>query len=585
MKANAIRRPTVENEFVLRSMRNGIRLDGRQSYDFRSLSIVYGVDYGCCDVCLGDTRVLAQVSAEIVKPRETRPNEGELFVNVDLSPLASPAFEAGRLSEKGVEVNRLVERCLKESQPIDVESLCLVAGEKVWSIRVDVQAMNDSGNLIDCSVIAAVAGLANFRRPEVSVSGEDINIHTFEEKLGVPLNVHHMPISITFGFIGERCVIDPTDKEEAIIDGSMFMATNTLGEVCCAQMAGGVSLTFEQIMHCTQLSIIKSSEITQQIKNALEIDKKRRAPKKLERRPGLQTPAVPRLLSELTKEKPPSPVRNIYDVAMEEEKADDEYTVDDAEDLPYVPYKIGADSDDDEEEETVEYVPESINDKNVEEEYGVSDSEAESAYIPSSVKTTPVEEYQPADKQSITHVVEEYSIDDDDDDDEYIVGYIPKAISTAVDMENENESESTAQKFSMESELSINSEDVLPVSNIKSKKKKKKPKKPKGNVGPSLTAVEVTTGEDENDSSVSYNPSCIQPPTTNESTDTSKENSASTGLERLSGEADIKQSLDSTEDSLVPQLENGLVEEKENSEVKPKRKGKGKNKRGKGKVT
>lgn len=41
-------------------------------------------------------RVMAQVSCELVAPKESRPNEGVLFFNVELSPLASPAFEAGR---------------------------------------------------------------------------------------------------------------------------------------------------------------------------------------------------------------------------------------------------------------------------------------------------------------------------------------------------------------------------------------------------------------------------------------------------------------------------------------------------------
>lgn len=36
-----------------------------------------------------------------------------------------------RSSDKAVEINRFVERCLKESKPVDVESLCIVAGEKV----------------------------------------------------------------------------------------------------------------------------------------------------------------------------------------------------------------------------------------------------------------------------------------------------------------------------------------------------------------------------------------------------------------------------------------------------------------------
>ena len=35
-----------------------------------------------------------------------RPNEGVLLVNVELSPIAAPKFEAGRMSDEGVEINR-----------------------------------------------------------------------------------------------------------------------------------------------------------------------------------------------------------------------------------------------------------------------------------------------------------------------------------------------------------------------------------------------------------------------------------------------------------------------------------------------
>lgn len=41
-------------------------------------------------------RVLAQVSCEVVQPKPNRPTEGQLFLNVELSPMASPAFESGR---------------------------------------------------------------------------------------------------------------------------------------------------------------------------------------------------------------------------------------------------------------------------------------------------------------------------------------------------------------------------------------------------------------------------------------------------------------------------------------------------------
>jgi exosome complex component RRP45 len=40
-------------------------------------------------------------------------------------------FESGRITEECVEINRLLERCLKESKCLDLESLCIVSEEKV----------------------------------------------------------------------------------------------------------------------------------------------------------------------------------------------------------------------------------------------------------------------------------------------------------------------------------------------------------------------------------------------------------------------------------------------------------------------
>ena len=41
-------------------------------------------------------RALAQTSCELIKPLDTRPTDGQLYINVDLSPMASPGFESGR---------------------------------------------------------------------------------------------------------------------------------------------------------------------------------------------------------------------------------------------------------------------------------------------------------------------------------------------------------------------------------------------------------------------------------------------------------------------------------------------------------
>jgi exosome complex component RRP45 len=41
-------------------------------------------------------RILAQTSADLVKPKDTRPNEGILKINLELSPIAAPHFEANK---------------------------------------------------------------------------------------------------------------------------------------------------------------------------------------------------------------------------------------------------------------------------------------------------------------------------------------------------------------------------------------------------------------------------------------------------------------------------------------------------------
>lgn len=76
-------------------------------------------------------RVLAQVSCEIQQPKSSRPSEGLLNVNIELTPMAAPHFEAGRQSELGVQLNRLLEKCIKDSKAVDLESLCIKSSEKV----------------------------------------------------------------------------------------------------------------------------------------------------------------------------------------------------------------------------------------------------------------------------------------------------------------------------------------------------------------------------------------------------------------------------------------------------------------------
>ena len=267
-----------EREFILRAIGEGKRLDGRHTYDYRDITISFGSERGHVEVQLGPTRALAQVSCQTVKPQASRPAEGQLFVNVELSPMASPLFEAGKLSQQAVEINRLLERCLRESRAIDTESLCIVAGKLVWTVRVDIHALDDCGDLIGCCSIAAITALTHFRRPDVTVSGEDVTIHSLDERNPVPLSVHHKPVCVLFAFFsnGERLLCDPTNKEEAVMDGYIVVAMNKHRELCCMQLGGGVALQPDEILRCTSIAVVKVMEITEKIDSALLRDERRR---------------------------------------------------------------------------------------------------------------------------------------------------------------------------------------------------------------------------------------------------------------------------------------------------------------------
>ncbi|KAG7313996.1 hypothetical protein KOW79_022492 [Hemibagrus wyckioides] len=267
-----------ERDFLLKGIQEKKRLDGRQTYDYRNIKISFGTDYGCCTVTLGKTRVLAQVSCELVPPKDSRPTEGIMFFNLELSPMASPGFQSNRQSELLVTLNRQLERCLRNSRCIDTESLCVISGEKVWQIRVDVHVLNHDGNLMDAASVAAISALCHFKRPEVAIQGRDVTVFSPEERDPVPLSVYHMPICVSFAFFqqGSYLLVDPCEKEELVMDGLLVLAMNKHREICSIQSSGGIMLLKDQVLRCSKIASVKVSEITELITKALENDRRAR---------------------------------------------------------------------------------------------------------------------------------------------------------------------------------------------------------------------------------------------------------------------------------------------------------------------
>ncbi|NXS08558.1 EXOS9 protein, partial [Neodrepanis coruscans] len=69
-------------------------------------------------------------------------------------------------------------------------------------------------------------------------------------------------------------LVDPSEREERVMDGLLVIAMNKHREICTIQSSGVVMLVQEQILRCSKITAVKVAEITELIQKALENDLK-----------------------------------------------------------------------------------------------------------------------------------------------------------------------------------------------------------------------------------------------------------------------------------------------------------------------
>ena len=168
------------------------------------------------------------------------------------------------------ELQRLLERSLKDNNTVDVESLCIIPGEKVFSIHCFVSVIDNNGNLFDAAVLAAVASLSSFRRPDYSIDGKQVKVYEPEKKEPVPICLHYQPICISFCILDDKTILlDPNEREEAIMQGKVSLILNAFGELCGFHFLGGIPVSTETLLQCVKIASVKAADISTILKDAL----------------------------------------------------------------------------------------------------------------------------------------------------------------------------------------------------------------------------------------------------------------------------------------------------------------------------
>ncbi|MBU5689892.1 MAG: exosome complex protein Rrp42 [Candidatus Aenigmatarchaeota archaeon] len=244
--------------YILKLLEKDERLDGRKLDQFRPIVIEKGIierAEGSARVKIGKTDIIAGVKMEIETPFPDTPNEGTLKTNIEFAPIAHPDFIPGPPSEDATEIARVVDRGIRESNSIDLEKLCLIEGEKVWGVFIDLHVINHDGNLIDASSLASVAALMNTKIPKY----EDNKIIRTEFIGKLP--VLHTPINVVVSKILDKYIVDADKEEEEVVDAWLSVATREDGYVCAMQKGGSKALSLNDIDYMIDLSSKKSKEL------------------------------------------------------------------------------------------------------------------------------------------------------------------------------------------------------------------------------------------------------------------------------------------------------------------------------------
>jgi exosome complex component RRP42 len=258
---------TIRKAQMVQLLADAKRLDERALDQPRPLKIETGLIQkanGSAKVTLGNTEVIAGVKIATGIPFPDTPDKGLLVVNAEILPMASPYAEAGPPSEEAIELARVVDRGIRESEMVDLTKLCLIPGKSVVTVFVDCNIMNVDGNLFDATSYAVVAALRTSKMKRYVVKDE--RVEATEE--WVPVPVEGTPVSVTLARIEDRLVVDPSAEEEAAMDMRITITTDDDENICASQKGEASTISPSQVLQAVDASIKVGKGIRAQILEA-----------------------------------------------------------------------------------------------------------------------------------------------------------------------------------------------------------------------------------------------------------------------------------------------------------------------------
>lgn len=237
-------------------IRTGKRLSERDFYEYREVEVRKGVITtadGSALARIGNTQILACTKFDIGEPYPDRPNQGVFMTNAEFVPFANPSFEPGPPDENSIELARIVDRGIRSSEIIDLDSFYLEEG-KVLMLFIDLWIFDDQGNMIDTSALAAMGALLNTKVPKYE-DGQLIRDGDLPN-----LKLKDVVTAHTFCKAADKTFLDPALDEEVAADGRLTLSV--MGDkIVSVQKAGPASFNVNEIFDLMDIAFKKHSEL------------------------------------------------------------------------------------------------------------------------------------------------------------------------------------------------------------------------------------------------------------------------------------------------------------------------------------
>ncbi|XP_023228031.1 exosome complex component RRP42-like [Centruroides sculpturatus] len=265
-----------EKTYIIQNIQDDLRSDGRSCLDYRFIEIETDVISSCngsSHVRLANSDILVGVKVELDEPDPAKPNEGRIKIFVDCSANADPEFEGRGGEDIADDIGMILGQAYSSPQCLDLKSLCVIPGQQVWILYVDIVILQCGGSLLDAASMAVKAALFNTKIPSLVINYEtegkaeiDVTEDPFDVK---SLDTSNIPCLVTLCRVGHQFIVDATQEEEECCVAKLVMAVSESGTLTAVRKCGPGSLHPESI-----LDILETGKEIGIMLNEKELEKK-----------------------------------------------------------------------------------------------------------------------------------------------------------------------------------------------------------------------------------------------------------------------------------------------------------------------